>query len=231
MVRNRRTAGDDFTSVDCARWMDALSAISDGEATEVDPRLIQRHLAGCPSCRAHEQELALTDLPMALAQPAPPTRLIRSSIAAADRASRPLLLRGLLALIGIEIVVFALRPLIVGDDIASVGHPVRHVGAFTLAYGVAMLATVVRPARAGAILPISIVLVGAIAMNVILDIRNDATSLTAEWAHIPELLSVPLVWLLSRPPTRWTSYTKHRSPSIHLARGAQPLRLTPEESR
>jgi len=93
-----------------------------------------------------------------------------------------------------------------------------------------MLVTVVRPARAGAILPISIVLVGAIALNVVMDLRNDATSLASEWAHLPELLSVPLVWLLSHPSSRWMKPPSRRTKG-EITPVVGQLRLSGEEQR
>ena len=63
----------------------------------------------------------------------------------------------------------------------------------------ALLLVVIRPARARAIFPVTLVLAGALLITAVLDVVEGHVPLVDETAHLPELLSVPLVWLLARP--------------------------------
>ena len=78
-------------------------------------------------------------------------------------------------------------------------HESRHVGAFSIAYAAALLLVVIRPARARAIFPVTLVLAGALFITAMVDVVEGHVPLVDETAHLPELLSVPLVWLLARP--------------------------------
>jgi hypothetical protein len=89
-------------------------------------------------------------------------------------------------------------PALFGEEGASV-HESRHVGAFSVAYGVALLLVVLRPARARAILPVTMVLAGALFITAVIDVIEGHVPLIDEIAHLPELVSVGLVWLLARP--------------------------------
>jgi predicted anti-sigma-YlaC factor YlaD len=161
---------------------------------------------------------------------------IRRRVAAADRASRSTITRALLAFVAVEMLVVSFQPLITGGDVGEASHSVRHVGAFTLAYAVAMLVTVVRPARAGAIFPVAIVLAGAVAANVALDVVNGTASFVSEWNHAPELVSVVLVWLLRRPRSDGNGAVGDDLPALELRPGASlswgrlaSLRRTPQD--
>ena len=61
-----------------------------------------------------------------------------------------------------------------------------------------MLVTALRPARAGILLPVAVVLALAIVLNVVLDVVNGSATLASELIHLPELASVVLLWLLQR---------------------------------
>ena len=78
-------------------------------------------------------------------------------------------------------------------------HEARHLGAFSVAYAVALLLVVVRPARARAILPVTMVLAAALLITAAIDVVEGHVPLVDEAAHLPELASVALVWLLARP--------------------------------
>jgi hypothetical protein len=119
--------------------------------------------------------------------------------AVADRAGRSWVLRALLALVAVEIIVVSVPALLgEGHDHGSI-HEARHLGAFSVAYAVALLLVVVRPARARAILPVTIVLACALLITAAIDVGEGHVPLVGEAAHIPELVSVALVWVLSRP--------------------------------
>ena len=97
------------------------------------------------------------------------------------------------------------RPLamkvVLGDGTAG-GHEARHLGAFSIAYAVALLVVAVRPARARTVLPVAAVLAGALFVTAVVDLATGTVPFINETLHIPELLSVLLVWLLAVPSPR-----------------------------
>ena len=68
--------------------------------------------------------------------------------AVADRAGRSWIVRGLLGLVAVEIMVVSVPALLGGGHHESI-HEARHLGAFSVAYAVALLLVVVRPAGPG----------------------------------------------------------------------------------
>ena len=105
----------------------------------------------------------------------------------------------MLAVVAIEIIAFSLPALVLGDEQQTSAHAARHLGAFTVAYGVGLLVVVVRPARARTMLPVAAVLAGALVITAIIDLVNGDVPLLGETQHLPEVLSVVLVWLLAVP--------------------------------
>ena len=81
-------------------------------------------------------------------------------------------------------------------------HAARHLGAFTAAYGVGLLVVAVRPARARTMLPVAAVLAGALVITALVDLLDGRIPLVGEAQHLPEVLSVVLVWLLAIPRPR-----------------------------
>jgi predicted anti-sigma-YlaC factor YlaD len=181
----------------CDRWQDALSAMADGEEPGVDARLVQRHLTTCAPCRSFGD--AIDDGRRAVVRRVPdmadlPRRVSRLN-AVADRASRWGVLRALLVVVGVEVMVVSV-PSLVAD-----AHDARHLGAFTIAYGVALLVVAARPARARTVLPVAAVLAGALAITAVVDLVRGAVPLVNETTHVPELISLVLVWMLAAPTT------------------------------
>lgn len=194
----------DPTPVDmsCEIWMEAVSALHDGEDPPVERSLVRLHLERCERCRSFERGLSTFRRSEWAEDPAESTSTLRRRLAAADRTSRPAILRALLAFVAAEIFLVSLQPLMTGSDVGAASHPVRHIGAFTLAYAAAMFAAVLRPSRAGALLPVAAVLVVAIGVNVALDLLKGSATLGSEWTHLPELGSVMLLWLMRKPRPR-----------------------------
>lgn len=191
---------DDLDNMACAQWITAISAEADGEDPGVDPRLLAAHLDACPSCRAFRADVQGLRRATAVAEaPEMPdlSKRVSKLNAVADRASRWWVVRVLLALVAVTILVLSV-PDLLGHGGESV-HESRHVGAFSIAYAVALLAVVVRPARARAIFPVTLVLAGALLITATIDVVEGHVPLVSEAAHIPELVSVALVWLLARP--------------------------------
>lgn len=120
----------------------------------------------------------------------------------ADRAGTWGITRGLLAVVALEILVSSLPALVLGDELDTSAHSARHLGAFTVAYAVGLLVVVLRPARARTMLPVAAVLAGALAVTAIVDLAEGRVPLTGEAQHLPELLSVVLIWVIAVPPPR-----------------------------
>lgn len=200
----------------CDRWVEAISARADGEDPGVDERLLEAHLAGCASCRSFEALLGDSRRRARVAEaPVVPdqARAVVALNAALDRASRPLVVRLLLAIAAGWIAALSVKPLVLGEQGGGYSHDARHLGAFSVAYAVALLVAAARPARARAILPVAVVLTGAILITAVIDVVEGRIPLVHESVHLPELLSIVLVWLLATPPP---------APS---ARGGDPPRL------
>jgi predicted anti-sigma-YlaC factor YlaD len=196
---------DDYGHMSCERWREAISATIDGEDPGLDVRLVDAHVARCPSCRTFRaaSDEARRATRLHAAQPMPDlSRSVTRLTAIADRAARWSTVRVLLAVVAVEIVAFSVPMLILGDDAGSSTHTSRHLGAFTAAYGVGLLVVVVRPARARTMLPVAAVLAGALVITSIIDLVEGRIPLTGEAQHLPELISVVLIWLLTVPTPR-----------------------------
>jgi predicted anti-sigma-YlaC factor YlaD len=188
--------------VDCEQWREAISAQADGEDPGVSARLLDAHLARCASCRAYRRELEVIRMPFRLQVPPPMPDLSRRVVkrnALVDRAGRWSMVRGLLAIVAFEIIVFSVPSLVLGDDQGAAAHTARHLGAFSIAYAVGLLVVVARPARARTLLPVAAVLAAALVITAAADVLDGRIPLTGETDHLPELLSVPLLWLLAVP--------------------------------
>jgi predicted anti-sigma-YlaC factor YlaD len=209
--------------VDCDPWLAAISALADGEDPGIDQRLIDAHLANCPSCRAFlaaaRDQRRRSRVTTAPTMPNLSRRVVKLN-ALADRASRWSLVRGLLAITAIQILVFSTPALLFGDESGTSPHGARHLGAFSVAYAVGLLVVSARPARARTMLPVAGVLAAALTASGLVDLVDDATNPLTEIGHLPELLSVLLVWMLARPapsPTR-------RRPALPWTRLASELK-------
>ncbi len=194
--------------MDCEPWQEAISAMADGEPAGVDDRMLARHLTGCANCRAFQamaeenrRRSLVRAVPDDVARPDLARRVVKRN-AVLDRASRWSIVRAVLAVVAIEIIAFSIQPLVFGDEADTSAHVARHLGAFSVAYGVAMLVVVIRPARARAVLPVAAVLAGTLAITAVIDAVNGRVPLLGEAQHVPELLSVVLVWLLAIPGPR-----------------------------
>lgn len=185
--------------MNCDEWQVAISAQADGEDTEIDARLIAAHLAVCAPCREFrdsiDQYAAETD--DAAKMPDLSRRIVRAN-ALADRARAWWIVRLGLLLVAAFIIYDASTDVFFGTAGES-AHAAKHLGSFTLAYGVGLAVVAVRPARARTMLPVTFVLGAALVITAIVDVIDGETPLLRETVHIPELVSVLLVWLLVLP--------------------------------
>lgn len=192
----------------CERWRDAISAGVDGEPTGVEPQLLDSHLASCAACRsfagsATSSAAAFRRLGVGEADPVPDlSRRVARLGAVADRAAAWSVVRCLLAVVAVEILVFSLPALVLGDEQDTSAHSARHLGAFTVAYAVGLLVVVARPARARTMLPVAAVVAGALLVSAVVDLGRGRVPLVDEALHLPEVLSVLLVWLIAVPGPR-----------------------------
>jgi len=193
---------NDSSSMTCDQCHDAISAMADGEEPGVDPSEVDRHVDGCAACRDFRNVVARTNYTGAVAvAPEMPdlSRTVTKRVALADRAGALSIVRVLLAVVAVEILVLSIPNLTAGDEVGAAAHDSRHLGAFSIAYAVALLAVVVRPARARTVLPVAAVLAGALVITALVDLVNGNVPLLGEALHIPEVLSVGLVWVLANP--------------------------------
>jgi len=216
----------DYLSVKCDEWQAAISAAIDDEAPGVSQRLVEAHLAGCPSCRAF-RAAAEHAASVVVAYPQSPVLSLASRVAkraaVADRAAQLSIVRVLLLVVAVQIIAFSLPALVLGDEQNTSAHAARHLGAFTAAYGVALVVVAVRPTRARTMLPVAAVLAGALIITAIVDMVNGHIPLVGETQHIPELLSVVLIWMMTVPGPR------RRSKSGAESIGYTPLRIVDDE--
>jgi len=178
--------------------------MADGEDPQVDPELVAHHLTKCPSCRRLDHDIRQLRRTTRV-RPAPVMADISSRVVKANRVEDPrsrwVALRGLLVVVALQIVVLAAPALFLGDEAGAAPHDARHLGAFSIAYAVGLLVVAIRPARARTMLPVAQVLGLAIVISAVVDIADGSIAAASEIGHIPEVLSVAIVWLLAVPAT------------------------------
>jgi predicted anti-sigma-YlaC factor YlaD len=208
----------------CERWREAISARADGERVGVDERLLDAHLATCQDCRGYATAVQTSRRPRPVPTPPPElARRVSRLAAAADRAATWSIVRALLAVVAVEIIVVSV-PALLGDERATSTHAARHLGAFAVAYGVGLLVVVARPARARTMLPVAAVLAGALVITSLVDLAQRRVPLIDEATHLPEIVSVALVWLIAGPARRPRDAAGEQPP-------APPLRVVTDRRR
>jgi predicted anti-sigma-YlaC factor YlaD len=213
--------------VKCEQWFDAISALADGEDPGVDERLLETHLAGCPTCRGRREQFDQLRRVSRVESARPMADLsgrIVKAAALADRTARWVGVRVLLLAIGLYVIGMALSDLFPHNGPGETMHATRHLGAFSLAYGVVLLVVVVRPARARTVLPVGVTLAIALVITAAVDIAEGRIPLSTETLHLPELVSVFLVWLLAVPALYGTGPSLRRN-----ARPPTSLRLVGQQ--
>jgi predicted anti-sigma-YlaC factor YlaD len=205
--------------MNCDPWQVAISALIDGEDPGIEPRLVEAHLDNCPECRRFQaiSEMGRRTAHIQPAQQMPDlSKKVSKLNAAIDRAASLSIARVLLALLAVDVFFFAIRDLL-GDDSDATAHASRHLGAFSFAYGVGLLVVVVRPARARTMLPVAAVLSGALLVTAVVDLWNGTVPLTGEASHLPELISVLLIWMLAVPSHKRATTTAKSDRRLHAA--------------
>jgi len=196
----------------CERWRAAIVADADGHSPAVERRLVVAHVRRCPDCRAFATGVELQPRARTGTDGASSSRArrITAAVAQADRDAVPVAARLGLTLVAAHLVVLA-----VGDLTAPEAHDARHVGSFSLAYAIALVVVVARPARARTVLPVSIVLAASLVITAVVDTARGSTEWLTELRHVPEVASVALLWWVSRagalPAPRRARGTKGRT--------------------
>ena len=204
---------------DCEPFVIALSALTDGEPSPIEERLLDRHVRSCADCRAFADGVGAG---VAVAGSTLRDRL-PDLAAVSDLVARWSFVRVLLGVLALEVIVLSARDLVVpGPD----GHDTRHLAAFTLAYGVLLIVVTIRPSRAPAALPAAAVLGGALAITAVVDLAAGRVPLIGEALHIPELLSVIVVWRMARPGRMLPVRTRRRG-AARTPRRAATVRRHP----
>ncbi|MEP7112006.1 MAG: zf-HC2 domain-containing protein [Ilumatobacteraceae bacterium] len=196
---------NDWNDMDCSRWRDALSAMADGESADIDERLVAAHVSRCPGCQSYKQMIesspSFARISDSTEMPDLSTTISKLN-AAADRAAHWNVLRIVLAIVSVQVIAFALPALVLGEENGVATHSARHLGAFGVSYGVALMVVVVRPARARSILPVALVLAGAQVLGAVVDLATGRIPLVGEARHLPQIISVFLIWFLAVPSRR-----------------------------
>lgn len=157
-----------------------------------------------------------TPLRLSAAEPMPDlSRQVVKANAVADRARPWWLVRLTLGVVALQIIGFSIPDLLAGNGVAT-PHTSRELGAFSIAYAVGLLVVVARPARARTLLPVAQVLGAAIVLGSAVDVIDGATRFSGEVVHMPQLISVVLLWALAVP----TSTTRPTRGSLRLRRAS-----------
>lgn len=192
------TVGD----VGCADIRTLLSAAVDGEASVAEHSLIDAHLAGCESCRAHAERLSVLTRQVRLR---PVERTPDLAARVMDRARPARLGRGgwlqpALAWVGLVIAVQSIGPLVLGQADGASTHVARHLGAFSLALAIGFVYAAWRPHRAFGLLPFAAALVVTMTMSATFDLVGGSSTVLAESVHLSELVGLVLLWMISGSP-------------------------------
>lgn len=196
---------NDLFFVECTVWREAIGSMLDGERPEIDPDLVDAHVRRCGDCAAFREfshKLRRADLRPAEPQPDLAPVVVKTA-QILDGVHTWTVARAVLAVCALEIIAFSVPDLLAtfGDE----AHSARHLGAFTAAFGAALMVVVIRPARARAMLPVAVVLGLALVISAVVDLLAGRVPLVNEVQHLPEVLSVLMLWLLATPSRRHRS--------------------------
>jgi predicted anti-sigma-YlaC factor YlaD len=199
----------------CTAFLEVISSALDGEATSAEEALLDRHLAGCASCRRFHDEAAALNRSVRLRSPASDPAFVARVMADAHpaRLGRGGWMRPVLAWCAIVVGVQSFAPLVLGDSDGASSHTARHLGASGLALAVGLLFAAWRPHRAYGLLPFVGALFGATVIAAIADMIDGDASAFAESTHLAELIGIVVLWMIAGSPG-WQAVVNrlHRPP-------------------
>lgn len=186
----------------CDDCRDAASARLDSEALPagVSDDDVDLHLEGCTDCRAWVAQATALHRAVRVRPAEPVADRTDLILAAVPLTARPRRVRegvrfALLA-IGLTQLVLAIPALVLADDAQAPVHVAREMGAFELALGVGLLATVWRPRLAAGLLPFAGALAGAMLLTAGIDVVQGEAVALGEAHHVLDLVGVALLALL-----------------------------------
>lgn len=190
--------------MDCDECREALSADLDGEGDPASVTGASRHLEGCGACRDWEAAAARLHRWVRVRSVESLRDRTDEILAAVPLAVRPRPVRegvryALLA-VGLTQLVLALPALLLADSTAVPVHITREVGAFEVALGVGLLASVWRPRLAAGLLPFAGALAGAMLLTAAIDLFQGRTAAASEGQHLLAMTGVALLASLTRRP-------------------------------
>jgi predicted anti-sigma-YlaC factor YlaD len=201
---NQCHAVSDYQAMNCDESRNAMSARLDGEDPGQPEADLERHLAGCRSCRAFALDTG--DLHRMLrVRPAEPVPDLSAAIlqAAPSRLSEPEpnpmvpWLRYGLTVVGLTMLVLAIPSLVLHDSGSAI-HLTRELSAWDLAFAAGLLFAAWQPVRARGLLPMAAVLAGGQLLGSLIDVGSGRAPAVSEAHHALELTGVLLLWLLCR---------------------------------
>ena len=191
--------------ISCDDAVVALSALADGEDPGLPRADVDAHVAGCESCRLFRTQL---DVVVPLGAPSPVSavagpdesqRFVEKVVAEAgtvDRSGVWWVLRALLAAVAVGYLLIAVPKMLFSTD-AHHGHISHHLGIFSTAYAVTLLFVAVRPSRARALVPFTVVMAVGMVTFAVVDVMGGDAFALSELSHLLELAGLVLVWLLA----------------------------------
>jgi predicted anti-sigma-YlaC factor YlaD len=180
-----------------------LSAWLDGEAAPIEAAALPEHLDACPPCQSWLR--SAERLNRLVRVPPPETPDLTARILTAVRRDGPprpwrVGLRWVLGLLAVGQLLVGVPALILGGSHDP--HAGRELAAFDIALAVGFLLAARYPARAGAFVPVAVVLAGCLVVGSGLDVAGGAVAAAHEAVHLLALVQAVILWILGRRPAR-----------------------------
>lgn len=189
------------TPPECQRHRAVLSAHLDGVADGDGWARTRDHLASCHDCRSYRRDLVrLTGL--VARSPAPdgtdlvPVVLARSGAGRWDPRATPW--RALLAATALTQVLLGIPAVVPSAGTGPHLHDSRHLGAWSVAFGVGLLVAAGRPRHARSLLPVAATLAAMVVATALADLAAGNRSLLVEAVHVVEVAGVALLGRVAR---------------------------------
>ena len=206
--------------MDCSDIRSSLSATLDGEEPGLADLIVRGHLAECGSCRAFSAEA--TELHrLVRVQPAPidldRTHAILAALPrkVAVRAPHDHVQSLRIATLVIALVqLVAAVPLMLGLSDDSHGHYARHIGVFSAALAVGLLAVAWQPDRARGVLPMLGVLVAGLVWSCLDDLLAGHSVPGTAIAHGADVAGFAAVWLIARATSSGDAAERERRAAL-----------------
>jgi predicted anti-sigma-YlaC factor YlaD len=195
----------------CSTARTLISAAVDGEASDAERAVLERHVRGCAACCAYAEDArGLGERLRHAAVPADPTDLARHVLVDwtgrtraldAPRHRRVVRLRIALAAAAVLQLVLSAATLLAGGGEGSL-HLAREAATVDMAVAVGVLVAAYRPWYAAGLLPVVCVLAIGFGVTAAVDVVVGHAPLLAEAAHLSAVVELLLLWRLVRHQRR-----------------------------